>query len=77
MATVNPIPEMASKKIKILTNGEEFILLSEKGWVLSPAYDINPNEFGRGLSLNISEDDNALDLNLVVPDVELEAVSLP
>ena len=38
-------------------------ILSEKGWRLSPAYDINPNEFGNGLSLNISETDNALDLD--------------
>ncbi|WP_405606250.1 type II toxin-antitoxin system HipA family toxin [Polaribacter sp. Asnod1-A03] len=41
-------------------------LLTEKGWVLSPAYDINPVETGVGLKLNISEDDNALDLDLVL-----------
>jgi serine/threonine-protein kinase HipA len=41
-------------------------LLSDKGWKLSPAYDINPNEFGVGLSLNISETDNALDINLAL-----------
>lgn len=40
-------------------------LLTEKGWILSPAYDINPVETGTGLSLNISEKDNALDLDLV------------
>jgi serine/threonine-protein kinase HipA len=39
-------------------------LLTDKGWVLSPAYDINPVETGTGLSLNISETDNALDLEL-------------
>jgi serine/threonine-protein kinase HipA len=39
-------------------------LLTAKGWVLSPAYDINPVETGTGLSLNISEKDNALDLDL-------------
>ncbi|OCK44191.1 toxin HipA [Tenacibaculum soleae] len=39
-------------------------LLTEKGWELSPAYDINPVETGVGLKLNISEDDNSLDLNL-------------
>lgn len=39
-------------------------LLTESGWVLSPAYDINPVETGTGLSLNISEQDNALDLGL-------------
>lgn len=41
-------------------------ILTNKGWVLSPAYDINPVETGTGLKLNISEDDNALDLNLVL-----------
>lgn len=41
-------------------------LLSEEGWRLSPAYDINPNEFGTGLSLNISEKDNSLDLELAL-----------
>jgi serine/threonine-protein kinase HipA len=39
-------------------------LLTENGWVLSPAYDINPVETGTGLSLNISEKDNALHLDL-------------
>jgi serine/threonine-protein kinase HipA len=41
-------------------------LLTNKGWVLSPAYDINPVETGTGLKLNISEEDNSLDLNLVM-----------
>jgi serine/threonine-protein kinase HipA len=38
-------------------------LLTKNGWLLSPAYDINPNEYGKELSLNISETDNALDIN--------------
>lgn len=42
-----------------------FILKAE-GWILSPAYDINPVETGTGLSLNISESDNALDLDLAL-----------
>jgi serine/threonine-protein kinase HipA len=41
-------------------------ILTEKGWILSPAFDINPNEDGAGLSLNISLDDNSLDLNLTL-----------
>ncbi len=40
-------------------------LLSEEGWELSPAYDINPNEMADGLSLNISWDSNAQDFDLV------------
>ncbi len=39
-------------------------ILTDKGWILSPAYDVNPTESGSGLSLNISEDDNSPDLNL-------------
>ena len=39
-------------------------LLSEEGWELSPAYDINPNEMADGLSLNISWDSNAQDFDL-------------
>jgi serine/threonine-protein kinase HipA len=41
-------------------------ILKQGGWVLSPAYDINPVETGTGLKLNITEDDNALDLNLAL-----------
>lgn len=41
-------------------------LLTSKGWILSPAYDINPDEHGMGLKLNISEDDNSLDFELAL-----------
>ncbi|WP_436515454.1 type II toxin-antitoxin system HipA family toxin [Ekhidna sp. To15] len=41
-------------------------ILTNEGWLLSPAFDINPVETGTGLKLNISEDDNALDLNLAI-----------
>jgi serine/threonine-protein kinase HipA len=41
-------------------------LLTDKGWLLSPAYDINPNEYGKGLSLNISDSDNSLDFDLAL-----------
>lgn len=41
-------------------------LLTEKGWILSPAYDLNPNEYGTGLSLNITEMDNSLHLDLAM-----------
>jgi serine/threonine-protein kinase HipA len=39
-------------------------LLTDKGWTLSPAYDINPVPTGTGLSLNISTTDNALSIDL-------------
>jgi len=41
-------------------------LLTEAGWILSPVYDINPNEYGKGLSLNISDKDNSLDIDLAL-----------
>ena len=39
---------------------------TEAGWTLSPAFDINANETGTGLKLNIDEEDNSLDINLVM-----------
>jgi serine/threonine-protein kinase HipA len=45
-------------------------ILTEKGWRLSPAFDINPNEDGSGLSLNITLDDNSLDLDLTLEVAE-------
>lgn len=39
-------------------------ILTEKGWILSPAYDLNPSIEKDGLSLNIDMDDNALDFEL-------------
>ncbi len=41
-------------------------LLEEAGWKLAPAYDMNPVATGTGLTLNISETDNAQDLELVL-----------
>lgn len=41
-------------------------ILMENGWILSPAYDVNPEETGSGLSLNISMDDNSLELELAL-----------
>lgn len=39
-------------------------MLAEKGWILSPAYDINPNPDKPGLHLNITDTDNSLDYGL-------------
>jgi serine/threonine-protein kinase HipA len=39
-------------------------ILQHNGWVLSPAFDINPVASGDGLKLNISEFDNSQDLRL-------------
>lgn len=45
-------------------------LLTDTGWVLSPVYDVNPFPDGTGLTLNISEDDNSLDLDLALSVAE-------
>ena len=50
-------------------------LLTDKGWTLSPAYDINPMPTGTGLSLNISTTDNALSIDLVLDVAEYFRVS--
>lgn len=39
-------------------------ILSDQGWHLSPAYDINPSVDKDGLALNIDMDQNALDVEL-------------
>jgi Uncharacterized protein related to capsule biosynthesis enzymes len=57
-------------------------LLTPTGWTLSPIYDINPFPDGTGLTLNISEDDNSLDLQLAlsviryfrIPQTEAEEI---
>jgi serine/threonine-protein kinase HipA len=41
-------------------------LLTQEGWVLSPAYDMNPVSKSDGLALNISKADNSLDLELAL-----------
>ncbi len=41
-------------------------ILTDGGWLISPAYDINPDETGSGLKLNISDSDNSLDLDLAL-----------
>ena len=41
-----------------------FLLVPGKGWRLSEAYDMNPVPGSHGLKLNVSEADNAMDLDL-------------
>jgi serine/threonine-protein kinase HipA len=49
--------------------------LSEKGWILSPLFDVNPNPYGEYLSLNISETDSTLSLELALDASELYGIS--
>jgi len=39
-------------------------VLTDKGWILSPAYDINPSVDKAGLALNVDTLDNSLDFDL-------------
>lgn len=39
-------------------------ILTKEGWILSPAYDLNPSIDKDGLALNIDTDNNALDFQL-------------
>jgi serine/threonine-protein kinase HipA len=39
-------------------------ILASKGWILSPAYDLNPSIDKDGLALSIDTDNNALDYEL-------------
>jgi serine/threonine-protein kinase HipA len=41
-------------------------ILTPKGWILSPAFDINPSIDKNGLSLNIDQYDNSLDIDLAI-----------
>ena len=41
-------------------------ILAEKGWVLSPMYDVNPDIYGEFLSLNVDEDNSAIDFDLAI-----------
>ncbi|RPI19061.1 MAG: type II toxin-antitoxin system HipA family toxin [Ignavibacteriae bacterium] len=45
-------------------------ILTPDGWILSPAYDVNPNEEGTGLHLNITENDNDLDIDLAMEVID-------
>ncbi len=51
-------------------------ILTEGGWLLSPAYDINPVETGTGLKLNISDEDNSLNLDLAIEVCEFFRLSV-
>ena len=43
-----------------------FVLVPTRGWRLSEAFDLNPVPFGDSLTLNVSESDNAKDLQLAM-----------
>jgi serine/threonine-protein kinase HipA len=46
-------------------------ILSTNGWRLSPAFDMNPNETGNGLTLNVSESSNEQHVELALETADL------
>ena len=49
-------------------------ILKEEGWVLSPLYDVNPDLYGKNLSLNVDEFDSDLDFELAEAAAEYYGV---
>jgi len=57
-------------------------ILTDNGWILSPAYDINPSTDKSGLAINIDAQNNALDIELAksvgeyfqVTEIEMDAI---
>ena len=41
-------------------------ILTDKGWILSPMFDVNPVPYGDELSLNVNEDDNRINIELAI-----------
>ena len=41
-------------------------VFSDKGWVLSPLYDVNPVPYGNELSLLVDDKDNSISIDLAV-----------
>jgi serine/threonine-protein kinase HipA len=54
-----------------------FLLVPNEGWRLAPAYDMNPNPQGAGLTLNIVGNDNRLDLTLALEAADSFRLTLP
>ncbi|WP_342325643.1 HipA domain-containing protein [Kosakonia sp. BYX6] len=50
-------------------------IYQDGGWVLSPAYDINPVPDAQGLHLNISDVDNSLDYDLAMSVIDFFQLS--
>ncbi len=50
-------------------------IYSNGGWLLSPAYDINPVTPANGLHLNITDDDNSLNYELAMDVIEFFQLS--
>ena len=55
----------------VVTNTDDHLrnrafILTDKGWILSPLYDVNPVPYGDELSLIVDEEDNRISIDLAV-----------
>lgn len=50
-------------------------ILTRTGWSLSPLFDVNPIPYGEYLSLNVSEEDSAIDFGLAIDTAEYYGIS--
>ena len=51
-------------------------LLTDRGWTLSPAYDVNPNIYGNRLSLNVNMDDNLISFASALETAEFYEIDI-
>ena len=52
-------------------------IFTDKGWVLSPLYDVNPVPYGDELSLNVDNEDNSISIELAVQTSVKFGISKP
>ncbi len=52
-------------------------IFTDKGWVLSPLYDVNPVPYGDELSLNVDNEDNRISIELAVQTSVKFGISKP
>ena len=50
-------------------------LLTKEGWKISPLYDVNPIEDGEELSLNVTETDNRISMDLAISTAKYYGIS--
>ena len=51
-------------------------LLTGRGWELSPLYDVNPNIYGKTLSLNVDTGDNSISFGLTLETAEYYGIGI-
>ena len=45
---------------------KNILFLDNNGWILSPLFDVNPVPYGSELSLNVTENDNTISIDLAI-----------